>query len=83
LRLYLENEIIDVIPHIGRVLIFLSEKVEHEVKPTKGYERYALTTWYRHTHTVEEKKSENFNATNETIFIGIPAYRDPELPLTV
>jgi hypothetical protein len=70
-------------PHIGRVIIFLSEKIEHEVKPTKGYERFALTTWYRHTHKVEERKVEHEKTSDETIFIGIPAYRDPELPLTL
>ena len=37
LRIYLKNEIIDVVPHMGRCIIFTSEKVEHEVKPTKGY----------------------------------------------
>jgi len=56
LRLYLEKEIVDVIPHMGRVIIFQSEKVEHEVRPTKGYQRFAVTSWYRHTHRVEERK---------------------------
>jgi hypothetical protein len=37
LRLYLKDSIIDVMPHLGRVIMFRSEKVEHEVKPTKGY----------------------------------------------
>jgi hypothetical protein len=84
LRLYLKNEIIDVMPHMGRVIIFLSEKVEHEVKPTKGYERYALTKWYRHIHKAEDQKSDTEQvSTDDTIFIGIPAYRDPELPLTI
>jgi hypothetical protein len=82
LRLYLDKEIVDVIPHLGRVIIFKSEIVEHEVKPTKGYERYALTSWYRHIHRAEEKKSYN-QQKDETIFIGIPSYRDPELPETV
>jgi len=48
--MYLKDRIVDVIPHMGRVIIFKSEKVEHEVKPTKGYHRFALTSWYRHTH---------------------------------
>jgi Rps23 Pro-64 3,4-dihydroxylase Tpa1-like proline 4-hydroxylase len=56
LRLYLKDKIIDVMPRIGRIIVFRSEIVEHEVKPTKGYQRFALTTWYRHIHHEEEKK---------------------------
>jgi SM-20-related protein len=37
LRLYLKDKIVDVTPRLGRVIIFKSEKVEHEVKPTLGY----------------------------------------------
>jgi len=46
LRLYLPDKIIDVVPHIGRTIIFKSEHVEHEVRPTIGYQRFALTTWF-------------------------------------
>jgi predicted 2-oxoglutarate/Fe(II)-dependent dioxygenase YbiX len=65
-------------PHSGRVIIFSSEKVEHEVKPTVGYSRFALTTWYRHIH--KEREKIKLPDKEESIFIGIPAYRDPELP---
>jgi hypothetical protein len=34
---YLKDSIIDIVPHIGRVIMFKSEKIEHEVKSTKGY----------------------------------------------
>jgi hypothetical protein len=68
---------------MGRVIIFQSEKVEHEVRPNKGYQRFAVTSWYRHTHRVEERKVQLIERSEETIFIGIPAYRDPELPQTV
>ena len=40
------DKIVDIIPHIGRVVIFKSEKIEHEVRATLGYERYALTVWF-------------------------------------
>lgn len=50
LRLYLANKIVDVMPRMGRIIIFKSELIEHEVKPTIGYQRFALTTWYRHTY---------------------------------
>eukprot|EP00347_Sterkiella_histriomuscorum_P020460 403337716 len=58
LRLYLKDKIVDITPHIGRCILFKSEKIEHEVKPTQGYQRFALTTWFRHTHRVEQKKTE-------------------------
>jgi len=37
---------VDIVPRIGRTIIFKSELVEHEVRPTKGYERFAITTWF-------------------------------------
>ena len=46
LRLFLPDSIIDVVPHIGRVIIFKSEKIEHEVRSTLGYERFAVTVWF-------------------------------------
>lgn len=49
LRLYLKDRIVDVVPHLGRLIIFKSENVEHEVKLTVGYKRFALTNWYHHT----------------------------------
>ena len=66
---------------MGRVVIFKSENVEHEVKPTQGYQRFALTSWYRHTYKSEENKS--LTELDGKIFVGIPAYRDPELPATI
>ena len=46
LRLYLPNKIIDVTPRLGRAIIFKSEVIEHEVRPTLGYNRYAVTVWF-------------------------------------
>jgi predicted 2-oxoglutarate/Fe(II)-dependent dioxygenase YbiX len=85
LRLYLKDQIVDIVPHFGRMIIFKSEKVEHEVKPTVGYKRFAITTWYRHIHKSIAKHMEQSPLIegDGKIFIGIPAYRDPELPLTV
>ena len=62
---------------MGRIIIFRSDEIEHEVRPTTGYQRYALTTWYRHIHKVEESKNEIASSDDSTIFVGIPAYRDP------
>lgn len=46
LRLFLPDKIIDVVPFIGRTIVFKSEVVEHEVRPILGYERFAVTTWF-------------------------------------
>lgn len=87
LRLYTDDKIIDVAPRLGRTIVFKSENLEHEVRPTLGYERYAITTWF-HCQVpaaeaqVEENKGESLDNTS-SIFIGIPSYRDPFLPQTV
>lgn len=46
LRIYQNDKIVDVVPRIGRAVIFKSEAVEHEVRPTLGYDRYAVTVWF-------------------------------------
>lgn len=52
LRLFLKDKIIDVVPRLGRSIIFESTKLEHEVRPTKNYERFAITSWF---HAVPPK----------------------------
>jgi hypothetical protein len=83
LRLYLKDKIVDVAPLLGRVIIFKSENVEHEVKPTVGYQRFALTIWYRHIHKDAHIERPLIKQGDGMIFVGIPAYRDPELPYTI
>ena len=56
LRLYLPDKIVDVMPHMGRIIVFRSDQIEHEVRPTTGYQRFALTAWYRHIYKEEEVK---------------------------
>ena len=47
LRIYLENEqVMDIAPQAGTLVIFLSERFEHEVLPTQQ-ERLSLTGWLR------------------------------------
>lgn len=82
LRLYLEDSIVDVTPRLGRVIVFKSERVEHEVLPTEGYRRFALTTWHRYTHHAPPTEAVQPSG-DGMIFVGIPAYRDPELPSTI
>ena len=82
LRLFLADKIVDVVPHIGRVVIFKSEKIEHEVKPTLGYERFAVTVWFN--QVVQQATSIPKTVdTQPTIFVGIPAYRDSQLIYTL
>jgi SM-20-related protein len=51
LKLYLDHEIVQIVPRIGRTIMFKSEKMEHEVLPTEGYKRLALTTWFSHKYS--------------------------------
>jgi SM-20-related protein len=47
LRLYLnEHEHLDILPTAGKLVLFLSEKFWHEVRPAKR-ERVSLTGWFR------------------------------------
>lgn len=49
LRLYLENGPINLLPLAGRVVIFESQLLEHEVKIVKASERLSITGWLK-TH---------------------------------
>lgn len=80
MRLYLSNKIVDVVPRLGRTIVFKSTKVEHEVRPTKGYDRYAITTWFHANPIVLVEK---VLKPDGTIFVGIPSYRDPLVVATV
>ncbi|WP_034619483.1 2OG-Fe(II) oxygenase [Chitinibacter tainanensis] len=47
LRIYLDEEqSVDVTPHGGTLVVFLSNRFEHEVLPARR-ERFSLTGWYR------------------------------------
>ncbi|MFZ1343444.1 2OG-Fe(II) oxygenase [Thiothrix eikelboomii] len=46
LRLYLDDRILDITPEPGKLVLFLSERFEHEVLPTQQ-ERLSLTGWLR------------------------------------
>jgi len=45
LRLHLEDGPLDVAPRLDRLVVFLSERLEHEVLPAHA-PRLALTAWY-------------------------------------
>jgi len=47
LRLHLKNDqVFDVEPKAGTLLIFLSRQIDHEVLPTFKIPRFAITTWF-------------------------------------
>lgn len=46
LRIYLGNEAREIAPQAGTLVLFLSERFEHEVLPTEA-ERLSLTGWLR------------------------------------
>lgn len=46
LRLYLDDQTLDIAPEPGKLVLFLSERFEHEVLPTRQ-ERLSLTGWLR------------------------------------
>ena len=74
LRLYLKTKILDVVPRMGRTIVFKSTKIEHEVRRTKGYDRFAITTWFHAEPIVKLPRTLKLEG---TIFVGIPSYRDP------
>ena len=82
LRMYLPDKIIDVVPRMGRAIIFKAESVEHEVRPTLGYDRYAVTVWFNQICQLPAKVPESI-PDNYSIFVGIPSYRDSEIVSTV
>ncbi len=45
LRLHLPSGPLDVEPRLDRLVVFRSERVEHEVRPSRA-PRYAATAWY-------------------------------------
>ena len=51
----MRDKIVDVVPRMGRVVIFKSEKVEHEVRPTLGYQRYAVSVWFSQVVKAQER----------------------------
>ena len=80
IRLYLKDKVFDVVPRLGRTIAFKSSYLEHEVRPTMGYERFAVTTWL---HSKTSTRLESFFNPEGSIFVGIPSYRDSLVVETV
>lgn len=39
--------VMSILPEFGTMVIFLSEDIPHEVRPTRGRERYSIAGWFR------------------------------------
>lgn len=46
LRLFVDGDTVEILPEAGRMVVFLSDQLEHQVMPTER-DRSALTAWYR------------------------------------
>ena len=46
LRLFVDDRIVDVVPRLGRCVLFLSADIEHEVRPARQ-PRYSIAGWFR------------------------------------
>ena len=50
LRLFTKGDhyegVVDIIPRIGRAIIFKSEEVIHKFMPTKGWDNWVFTTYF-------------------------------------
>lgn len=72
---------------MGRAIIFKSEAVEHEVRPTLGYDRYAVTVWFNQIirKPIQPELIGNLPQISDeySIFVGIPSYRDLQLVETI
>lgn len=48
LKLYIEqNDVLDILPSMGRMVLFDSARFEHEVTPSAQKDRYSITGWFR------------------------------------
>ena len=78
LRLHLPTRYTDVVPRLGRAILFKSDAVEHEIRPIRGYDNYALTVWF---NQVVSKQTPALIPIPDDykVFVGIVSYRDSEL----
>ena len=38
--------VVDIVPRLGRAVLFRSEEMLHMVRPTMGYDNYAVTIYF-------------------------------------
>ncbi|KAJ3039806.1 Egl nine 3 [Rhizophlyctis rosea] len=80
-----EHNFEDISPLFNRLLVFRSD-MEHEVLESFG-DRFAVTMWLYSPHdldaTLAAYRNTQRTPNNDTIFVSIPSYRDPETKRTV
>lgn len=85
LRLYSEgsplHEVYDVIPRLGRAVLFKSEETLHKVNPTLEFDNYAATIYF--TQVVQKTPPPHPIPADWSIFVNIISYQDPFLLSTL
>ena len=67
---------VDIVPRMGRAVLFKSETLMHEVLPTLGFDNYAITVWF--TQVTKKNVPPPIPIPEDyTIFVSIASYRDP------
>lgn len=79
LRLYTKGTnatdgLVDIIPRMGRAVLFKSEHMLHKVNPTFGYDNWQVTAYF--TQVVNKPPIDHPIPNDWKIFIGVAAYRD-------
>ena len=81
LRLYNDFNVFDVIPRLGRAVLFKSEETLHQVNPTLEFDNYAATFYF--TQIVQKTPKPHPIPSDWSIFVNIISYRDPYLLSTL
>jgi [Skp1-protein]-hydroxyproline N-acetylglucosaminyltransferase len=71
---------VDIAPKMNRMVIFRSNLL-HQVLPSY-FDRYAMTLW-AHNQDMLESRDYLQAAKQPTIFVSVPAYRDPDTNKTI
>ena len=81
LRLYPKGEttegVIDIVPRLGRAVLFKSEVMLHKMRDTLEWNNNVLTIYFN--QVVSKPKKPHPIPETWSMFIGIASYRDPQL----
>ena len=66
--------VVDITPRLGRAVLFKSEHMLHQVRPTLGWDNYAVTVYFN--QLVHKIPKPHPIPKDWTIFVGIASYRD-------
>ena len=78
LRLFTEGDstegVVDIVPRLGRAVLFKSEELLHEVTPTVEWDNHAVTIYFN--QVVNKPPKPHPIPDDWKIFVGIASYRD-------